>query len=75
MLSTNREEFTPGYTLFAFNPSPDQQRADHYSLIKTENVRAEIHFAGALTTTVNMIVDSIFGNAIEINRRRYMAFD
>lgn len=75
MLSTIREDFTPGYTLFAFNLSPDQQHAVHYSLIKTKDMRAETHFAGALTTTVNMVPDSIFGNVIEINHRRYVPFD
>jgi len=38
-------------------------------------MRAEIHFAGALTTTVDVIVDSTFVNMIEIIQRRYVAFD
>lgn len=77
MLSAYREEFTTGYILFVFNLSADQQCADTYSLIKTEDTAAETHFAGALTTTmvVNMIMDSILGNVTEINQRMYVPFD
>ncbi|XP_065259397.1 uncharacterized protein F54H12.2-like [Emys orbicularis] len=50
------EEFAQGYTLFAFDLSPNQECADHYSLIKTRNLRAEIRFGKALTVTINMIV-------------------
>lgn len=75
MVSTNREESTPLYNLFAFNMPPDQQHAEHYSLIKKENMRAEIHFSEALTTSVNITMDSIFGNEIEISQRRYVSFD
>lgn len=74
-LIINREEFALGYTLFAFDLSPDQECADHYSLIKTGNLRAEIRFAVALPTTVNMIVYGVFDNVIEINQRRNVLFD
>nr|XP_048695603.1 uncharacterized protein F54H12.2-like [Caretta caretta] len=49
--------------------------ADHYSLIKTGNLRAEIRFGKALTITVNMIVYGVFDNVIEINQRRNVLFD
>ncbi|XP_038258234.1 uncharacterized protein F54H12.2-like [Dermochelys coriacea] len=39
-LLIDHEEFAQGYTLFAFDLSPDQECADHYSLIKTGNLRA-----------------------------------
>ncbi|XP_019379375.1 PREDICTED: uncharacterized protein F54H12.2-like [Gavialis gangeticus] len=74
-LLINREEFAQGYTLFAFDQSPDQECADHYSLIKTRHLRAEIRFAGTLPITVNMIVYGVFDNVIEINQRRNMLFD
>ncbi|XP_053882755.1 uncharacterized protein F54H12.2-like [Malaclemys terrapin pileata] len=64
------EEFAQGYTLFAFDRSPNQECSDHYSLIKTGNLRAEIRFGKALTVTVNMIVYGVFDNVIEINQRR-----
>nr|XP_048709003.1 uncharacterized protein F54H12.2-like [Caretta caretta] len=59
-LLIDREEFAQGYTMFAFDLSPDQECADHYSLIKTRNLRAEIRFGKALTITVNMIVYGVF---------------
>ncbi|XP_050795729.1 uncharacterized protein F54H12.2-like [Gopherus flavomarginatus] len=74
-LLIDREEFAQGYTLFAFDLSPDQECADHYSLIKTGNLRAEIRFGKALTVTVNMIVYGVFDNVIEINQRRNVLFD
>ncbi|XP_034612914.1 uncharacterized protein F54H12.2-like [Trachemys scripta elegans] len=74
-LLIDREEFAQGYTLFAFDLSPDQECADHYSLIKTGNLRAEIRFGKALMVTVNMIVYGVFDNVIEINQRRNILFD
>ncbi|XP_019375886.1 PREDICTED: uncharacterized protein F54H12.2-like [Gavialis gangeticus] len=73
-LVINHEEFALGYTLFAFDLSPDQECADHYSLIKTGNLKAEIGFAAALPTTVNKIVYGVFDNVIEINQRRNVLF-
>ncbi|XP_044860314.1 uncharacterized protein F54H12.2-like [Mauremys mutica] len=67
-LLIDREEFAQGYTSFAFDLSPDQECANHYSLIKTGNLRAEIRFGKALTVTVNMIVYGVFDYVIEIIR-------
>ncbi|XP_062835853.1 uncharacterized protein F54H12.2-like [Anolis carolinensis] len=74
-LLINREEYAKGYTLFAFDLTPDQECADHYSLIKTGNLRAELRFAKPLPTTVNMLVYGVFDNVIEINHRRNVLFD
>ncbi|XP_053903605.1 uncharacterized protein F54H12.2-like [Malaclemys terrapin pileata] len=74
-LLIDREEFAQGYTLFAFDLFPNQECADHYSLIKTRNLRAEIRFGKALTVTVNMIVYGVFDNVIEINQKRNVLFD
>ncbi|XP_060088987.1 uncharacterized protein F54H12.2-like [Heteronotia binoei] len=74
-LLIDRDEFRNGYTLFAFDLSPDQECADHYSLIKTGNLRAEIRFADALFHTVNLIMYGVFDNIIEINQNRNVLFD
>nr|XP_033771448.1 uncharacterized protein F54H12.2-like [Geotrypetes seraphini] len=74
-LLVDRQEFYKGYMLLAFDLSPDQECADHYSLIKTGNLRAEIRFARALPHTVNMIVYGVFDNVIEVNHRRNVLFD
>ncbi|XP_039366879.1 uncharacterized protein F54H12.2-like [Mauremys reevesii] len=69
------EEFAQGYTLFAFDLSPDQECAGHYYLIKTGNLRAEVHFGKAVMVTSSMIVYGVFDNVIEINQRRNILFD
>lgn len=74
-LLINRVEYARGYTLFAFDLTPDQEGGDHYSLIKTGNLRAEFRFARPLPTTVNMIVYGVFDNVIEINHRRNVLYD
>ncbi|XP_066480774.1 uncharacterized protein F54H12.2-like [Tiliqua scincoides] len=74
-LLINREDYARGYTLFAFDLSPDQECGSHYSLINTGNLRAEIRFARPLPQTVNMIVYGVFDNIIEINHRRSVLFD
>ncbi|XP_038248478.1 uncharacterized protein F54H12.2-like [Dermochelys coriacea] len=74
-LLIDREEFSHGYTLFAFDLSPDKECTNHYSPIKIGNLRAEIRFGKALTITINMIVYVVFDNVIEINQRRNVLFD
>ncbi|XP_062975022.1 uncharacterized protein F54H12.2-like [Elgaria multicarinata webbii] len=74
-LLINREDYARGYTLFAFDLMPDQEGRDHYSLIKTGNLRAEFRFGRALADTSNMIVYGVFDNVIEINHRRNVLFD
>ncbi|XP_075772970.1 uncharacterized protein F54H12.2-like [Pelodiscus sinensis] len=74
-LIIDREEFARSYTLFAFDLSLDQEGADHHSLIKTGNLRAEIWFATALDSTINMIVYGVFDNVLEVNHRRNVLFN
>ncbi|XP_066485768.1 uncharacterized protein F54H12.2-like [Tiliqua scincoides] len=74
-LIVNREDFARGYTLFAFDLSPDQECGEHYSLFNTGNLRAEVRFARPLPQTVNMIVYGVFDNIIEINNQRNVLFD
>ncbi|XP_062980760.1 uncharacterized protein F54H12.2-like [Elgaria multicarinata webbii] len=74
-LLINREEYARGYTLFAFDLTPDQEGGDHYSLIKTGNLRAEFRFSRALPDTINMIVYGVFDSLIQINNRRNVVFD
>jgi hypothetical protein len=44
-------------------------------LIKQGNLRVEIHFAEALTATINVIMYAEFDNVIEIDRNRQVLFD
>ena len=46
-----------------------------FQLIKQDNLRVEIHFAEALTATINVIMYAEFDNVIEIDRNRQVLFD
>jgi hypothetical protein len=46
-----------------------------FQLIKQGNLRVEIHFADALTATINVIMYAEFDNVIEIDRNRQILFD
>ncbi|XP_069618444.1 uncharacterized protein F54H12.2-like [Ranitomeya imitator] len=74
-LSVDRDDFMSGYTFFAFDLSPDQEPSAHFSLIKTGNLRAEIHFADATPHMVNMIVYAVNTTVLEINHRREVLYD
>ncbi|XP_069615892.1 uncharacterized protein F54H12.2-like [Ranitomeya imitator] len=43
-MAIDREEFMAGFTLFAFDLSPDQEPGGHFSLIKTVLASANKHF-------------------------------
>ncbi|XP_077675341.1 uncharacterized protein F54H12.2-like [Eretmochelys imbricata] len=47
LLLIDHGEFAQGYMQYAFDLTLDQECADHYSLITTGNLRAEIRFATA----------------------------
>ncbi|XP_022106001.1 uncharacterized protein F54H12.2-like [Acanthaster planci] len=47
---TNREDYESGYSLFAFNLSPDLSSGSHFNLVKRSNMRLELKFAEAVTT-------------------------
>jgi hypothetical protein len=46
-----------------------------FQLIKQDNLRVEIHFAEALTATINVIMYAEFDKVIEIDRNRPGLFD
>jgi hypothetical protein len=71
----SREEHAKGSTLFGFDLTPDMSEVGAFQLIKQGNLRVEIHFAEALTATINMIIHAEFDNVIEIDRSRQVLFD
>ncbi|XP_069092626.1 uncharacterized protein F54H12.2-like [Pleurodeles waltl] len=71
----SREGYGSGYTLFAFDLTPDMEDGDLYNLIKNGNLKAEIRFTQALATNVNMIVFSVFDSIIQVNQARQIMFD
>lgn len=74
-LSIDREDFLHGYTLYAFNLTPDEGCGQHVSLIKSGNIRLEARFRQPLPRTINLIVYSIFDCVIEVSNRRQILVD
>ena len=71
----SREEYDKGNTLFGFDLTPDMSEVGAFQLIKQGNLRVEIHFAEALTATINVIMYAELDNVIEIDRNRQVLFD
>lgn len=71
----SRDEYGKGFTLFAFDLTPDMSEVGTFQLIKQGNLRVEMHFAEALPTTTNIVFYAEFDNVIEIDRNRQVLFD
>ena len=71
----SRDEYGRGYTLFAFDLTPDLSDSGHFQLVKHGNLRLELHFKTQLPQTVNAIVYAEFDNVIEIDKARNVLFD
>ena len=71
----SREEYAKENTLFGFDLTPDMSEVGAFQLIKQGNLRVEIHFAEALTATINVIMYAQFDIVIEIDRNRQVLFD
>ncbi len=74
-LSINRDDFLRGYSLYAFNLTPDEDCGQHISLIKSGNIRLEARFRQPLTHTINLIVYAVFDSIIEVSNRRQVLVD
>ena len=72
----SRTQYNHGYTLFAFDLTPDLSANDaHLNLVQEGNLGIEIQFAQALDNTVNVLVYGELDNIIEIDRDRNVMFD
>ena len=69
-LDINREEYEHGFTMFAYDLSPDLTEEDHFNLIKEGSIRVELKFGQALPNTINVIAYAEFESVIEINREK-----
>ena len=70
-----REGYRKGYSLWAFDLSPDKEDGDHVHLIKEGNLRLDMKFDVALPDTVSVFVYAEFDNVIEIDRARNIVKD
>ena len=70
-----RESYRKGFTIWAFDLSPDKEDSAHVHLIKEGNLRLDMKFAEALDDTTSVIVYAEFDNVIEIDRARNIIKD
>jgi hypothetical protein len=71
----SREDYGKGNTLFGFDLTLDMSEVGAFQLIKQGNLRVDIHFADALTATINVIMYAEFDNVIDIDRNRQVLFE
>lgn len=71
----NRDEFSKGYTLYAFDLTPDLCDGSHLNLIHQGNLRVELKFAKSLPKTVSMLIYAEFQNVLEITKSRSVLCD
>ena len=74
-IDVSREDYVNGYSLFCFDLTPDLGESDHFSLIKSGNVRLAINFAEELARTINVIVYAEFQNVLEVDKNRNVFYD
>ena len=70
-----RSDYAQGYTLYAFDLTPDLTCGGHFNLQKQGNLRLEMNFRQPLASTINVLVYAEFENIIEIDRSRNVIFD
>ncbi|XP_025154189.1 uncharacterized protein F54H12.2-like [Harpegnathos saltator] len=75
--SISREDYPAGYTLFAFDLTPDLSAncAGQWNLVKHGSLRMEVRFERALTTMVNCLVYAEFESLLEIDCSRQVIVD
>ena len=71
----NRDDYLNGYTLFAFDFTPDLCSGDHINLIKTGSVSLKIKFASAIAESVTAIIYQEYDDILEINKYRKVVND
>ncbi|XP_071504964.1 uncharacterized protein F54H12.2-like [Diadema antillarum] len=71
----SREDYDRGYTLYAFDLSPDLSSGQHFNLKRQGNLRLELHFDENLGQGINIICYAEFVNILEIDRARNVIFD
>ena len=71
----SRSDFANGFTLHAFDLTPDLSENDHFNLTRQGAVRVDMKFAEALPNTITVLVYAEFENIIQIDRNRNVIFD
>ena len=70
-----RQDWSRGYSLCAFDLTPDMDADDHYALIKHGNLRLEVEFEDALASPISVLIYAEFDNVVEITADRNIQVD
>ncbi|XP_018359042.1 PREDICTED: uncharacterized protein F54H12.2-like [Trachymyrmex cornetzi] len=75
--SISRDNYANGYTLFAFDLTPDLSAncAGHWNLVEHGSLRLEVRFEKALSVIIKCIVYAEFDNVLEIDSSRQVIVD
>ena len=69
-IGLTKYDYGNGYTLFAFNLSPDKTIAGHGQPLQDGNLRIEFKFESPLPKAINVVAMAVFDDQIEISRLR-----
>jgi len=70
-----RVDWDKGYSLFAYDLTPDMDADDHSVVINRGNLRLEVEFAEPLVAPINILLYAEFDNIIEITADRNIQTD
>ena len=72
----SRNSYPAGHSLYAIDLMPDMSAScSHFQLVKTGNIRLELHFSTPTTETMNVVVHAEFNNLLQIDRDRNTLID
>ena len=75
-ININYSEYKNGYTLFAFDLTPDMASSDnHISVNRSGNIAIDLKFSSELPETVNLLMYVEYRNVIEIDKSRGIFVD
>ena len=71
----DRAAFRSGYSLYAYDLTPDLGEDDHFILTSQGSVQLMLKFGEALNNSLSVIAYAEFQNVIEIDRHRNVIYD
>ncbi|CAF1019543.1 unnamed protein product, partial [Brachionus calyciflorus] len=71
----SREDYPNGYSLFAFDLTPDLCSGEQFNLIKTGNLDVGLTFADSLDDSIVVIFYLEYDNLVEINNKYEVSYD
>lgn len=74
-LCFTRDEYGKGYTLFAFNFTPDLNEGGMVQLQRKGDLSIELSFTAALTEAINVVILFVYNHTIKIDENRSILLD